>query len=122
MTGTDHTGEWTPQQYVLDAGWDFYCIIDTAVKGISEVDAEILTDEQQTELMEYCKGKAGVFEKGDRVKLSEKGRAWLNTRNPDRLGTVVTKPDRTGYVCVQWDGCSSSLYYSNVFIDFASQE
>lgn len=55
MTGTDHTGKWTPAQYVIDAGWDYGCIEDTATKGIADADAEILTSDQQRMLVSFCK-------------------------------------------------------------------
>lgn len=55
--GIDHTGTWTAAQYAIDAGWDFTCIEATAEKGISDADAEGLTAEQQTALLEFCREK-----------------------------------------------------------------
>lgn len=55
--GQDSTGQWTPAQYAIDAGWDYTCIEATAAKGVSEADAEGLTAEQQSALLDFCRGR-----------------------------------------------------------------
>ena len=55
--GKDSTGTWAPAQYAIDAGWDYSCIVATAEKGISETDAEGLTETQQAALLEYCQSR-----------------------------------------------------------------
>ncbi len=53
--GVDHnTGKWTPEQYVIDAGWDAVCIEATAKHGIATCDAGELTTEQNCALFAYC--------------------------------------------------------------------
>ena len=54
VIGIDSTGTWTSAQYAIDAGWDYSCIEATAAKGVSEEDAEGLTAEQQSALLDYC--------------------------------------------------------------------
>lgn len=61
--GFDHTGEWTPRQYAIDAGWDYSCIEATADKGVSEADAEGLDEIQQAALLDYC--QSTVAEKNE---------------------------------------------------------
>jgi hypothetical protein len=53
--GTDHTGNWTPNQYAIDAGWTRECIESTAKLGVASEDAEGLTPEQQAALLDWCK-------------------------------------------------------------------
>lgn len=58
--GIDHTGEWTPVQYTIDAGWDYTCIEATAELGVSSADAAGLSLQQQTELLEYCRQRVAI--------------------------------------------------------------
>jgi hypothetical protein len=53
--GIDHTGTWTPAQYAIDAGWDYGCVLATAEKGVALADAEGLTEQQQKELLSFCR-------------------------------------------------------------------
>ena len=55
--GIDSTGEWTPSQFAIDAGWDYSCVEATAAKGVSSADAEGLTDDQQSALLDFCRGR-----------------------------------------------------------------
>ena len=55
--GIDSTETWTPAQYAIDAGWDYSCVEATAAKGVSSADAEGLTDDQQSALMDFCQGR-----------------------------------------------------------------
>lgn len=55
--GIDSNGQWTPAQFTIDAGWDHTCIAATARFGVSESDADGLTDEQQSALLEFCKSR-----------------------------------------------------------------
>lgn len=57
QVGQDSTGQWTPAQYAIDAGWDYTCIEATATKGVSEPDAEGLTTEQQAALLDFCEAR-----------------------------------------------------------------
>lgn len=61
--GIDHTGEWTPGQYAIDAGWDFTCIEATARLGVSEADAAGLTEHQVAELLDFCKNRVSDRQK-----------------------------------------------------------
>ena len=60
--GIDHTGTWTPSQYAIDAGWDYTCVEATAKKGVSEEDADGLTDQQQSDLLAFCRTRVGEHE------------------------------------------------------------
>lgn len=53
--GIDCTGEWTPNQYAIDSGWDWTCIQATAERGVSSTDAETLTEDQAARLLAWCK-------------------------------------------------------------------
>jgi hypothetical protein len=53
--GIDSTGTWNPAQYAIDAGWDYSCVAATAAKGVSEADADGLTPEQQSALLDFCR-------------------------------------------------------------------
>lgn len=55
ILGIDHKGNWNPSQYVIDAGWNWDCIEQTAKKGIAEDDAIGLTPTQQADLLDFCK-------------------------------------------------------------------
>ena len=55
--GIDSTGTWNPAQYAIDAGWDYSCIEATATKGVSEADADGLTDAQQSALLDFCRSR-----------------------------------------------------------------
>ena len=55
--GIDSTGTWAPAQYAIDAGWDYSCVEATAAKGVSSADAEGLTDDQQSALLDFCRGR-----------------------------------------------------------------
>jgi hypothetical protein len=57
QVGQDSTGQWTPAQYAIDAGWDYTCIEATAARGVSEEDADGLTAEQQAALLDFCRGR-----------------------------------------------------------------
>lgn len=57
MNYLDHTGQWTPAQYAIDAGWDYSCIEATAAKGVSSADAEGLSAEQQSDLLAFCRSR-----------------------------------------------------------------
>ena len=57
VIGQDSTGTWTPAAYAIDAGWDYTCIEATAAKGVSEEDADGLTDAQQSELLDFCRSR-----------------------------------------------------------------
>ena len=57
VIGQDSTGTWTPTQYAIDAGWDYSCVEATAAKGVSEEDADGLTDAQQSELLDFCRSR-----------------------------------------------------------------
>ena len=58
--GIDSNGTWTAEQYAIDAGWDFTCIEATAEKGVSEADAEGLSEAQQAKLLAYCKAQVAA--------------------------------------------------------------
>ena len=60
QVGQDSTGQWTPAQYAIDAGWDYTCIVATADKGVSEADAEGLTIEQCAALLDFCRAYAAL--------------------------------------------------------------
>jgi hypothetical protein len=62
--GIDSTGTWTPAQYAIDAGWDYTCIEATAKHGVSDVDADGLTDGQQAELLAFCRARMATERKG----------------------------------------------------------
>ena len=53
--GIDCTGEWTPNQYAIDAGWTYECVENTARLGVADADAEGLTEDQQAWLLSWCK-------------------------------------------------------------------
>ena len=55
--GIDSTGTWTPAQYAIDAGWDYSCVEATAEKGVSTEDAEGLSDDQHSALLDFCRGR-----------------------------------------------------------------
>lgn len=54
QVGQDSTGQWNAAQHAIDSGWDYTCIVATAEKGVSETDAEGLSESQQSELLAYC--------------------------------------------------------------------
>lgn len=53
--GIDHTGIWTPAQYIIDAGWDQTGVEVTARIGLSDEDADGLTADQQAALLSHCR-------------------------------------------------------------------
>jgi hypothetical protein len=57
VIGIDSTGTWTPKQYAIDAGWDYSCVEATTANGVSEADAEGLTDAQQSAILDFCRGR-----------------------------------------------------------------
>jgi hypothetical protein len=63
--GIDCIGKWSPQQYALDAGWNFSCVLDTAEKGVRGEDADRLTPEQQTMLVLFCQDRRSIHQSGE---------------------------------------------------------
>jgi hypothetical protein len=63
--GVDCIGKWSPQQYALDAGWNFSCVMDTAEKGVRGEDAARLTPEQQTMLVLFCQDRRSTHQSGE---------------------------------------------------------
>lgn len=57
--GINHNGIWTAHQYVIDAGYDWDCVVQTADLGISMAEMEDggLTDEQQSKVISHCKSR-----------------------------------------------------------------
>jgi len=47
------TQNFDPHEFALARGWDFNCI-EASANGLSEADAEILTEEQQAQLLAWC--------------------------------------------------------------------
>lgn len=61
-----------------------------------------------------------VYEKGDRVRMSAKGKEHLKTKpqNNHRIGTVPTRQrENTIFVTVLWDGIKYSNRYHKSFIE-----
>lgn len=63
--GIDSTGTWNPAQYAIDAGWDRSCIEATAAKGVSEADADGLTEARQRALLAYCQEVVAAAKGGE---------------------------------------------------------
>lgn len=49
----------SPENFALEMGWDFTQIEDTARRGVSEADQELLTESEATALRAWCKARTG---------------------------------------------------------------
>lgn len=68
---TNNENTWSPAQYAIDSGWDFSCIEATAAKGVSDADADGLSDEQQAALLEYCQCKVEQTQINDKPRQGD---------------------------------------------------
>jgi hypothetical protein len=61
--GLNYAGIWTPALYAIDSGWDYHRVEAVARLGASREDVGGLTEQQQAELLEWCRQKANKWAK-----------------------------------------------------------
>ena len=85
--GIDHTtGQWTPAQYAIDAGWSFECVEATAERGVSDEDSDGLTAAQQLALLEFCRER---MEGGEQPKIIESIIYYVRWANGTEMTTAT---------------------------------